>query len=283
MGKILAVRLINVVVGGGIFMAMLPLAQAEHRPLREWGIGITYVVAPIYRGAKPTRDYVIPIPFVRLRGEVLAADEDGMKGRIFKNNRLKLSISLGGSLPVSDDTDGARKGMPNLDLTFGVGPSLKYLLWKPRSNAQVIRLELPLRAVFSVGDPILAYQGWTVSPLIGWIRKFHSPGAFWRLKIGAGPLFADRNYNNYFYQVESKFSTAQRPAYNTHSGYTGSRISFKLSLNTKHIYLGVFARYDDLRNAVFIDSPLVETEDYAIFGIVASWIFSNSTAKAKHW
>lgn len=266
-----------------IFAVISPCALAEHRALWEWGAGLGYIHAPFYRGAKQTKDYFIPIPFARLRGEVFAADEDGVRGRLLNNKRLKLDISIAGSVPVPEDTKGARIGMPSLDPTGELGPSLEYQLWKHATKGHSIRLELPVRAVFSIGEPLLAHQGWAASPLIGWIQKYRNKGVLWRMKLSTGPLFADSKYNNYFYQVKPEYSTEQRPSYNATGGYTGSRVTFSISRNTSSTYFGVFARYDALQNAVFSDSPLVETNDFAIIGIAAVWIISNSEARAKHW
>ncbi len=93
---------------------------------------------------------------------------------------------------------------------------------------------------------------------------------------------AGSQYHNYFYEVTPQYATPQRAAYRTESGYSGSRITVSLARNTKNYFLGFFARYDNLNNAEFVDSPLVETENYFIFGIAFSWIFTASSEHVPH-
>ena len=46
--------------------------------------------------------------------------------------------------------------------------------------------------------------------------------------------------------------------------------------------IGAFARYDNLDGAVFADSPLVETREYFVFGLVFAWILGASDETVAH-
>lgn len=257
-------------------------ALAEHKAVWEAGFGIGQIHAPFYRGAKQSTEYVVPIPFVRFRGKIFAADEDGIRGKIFDSNRLKLDMSLAGSVPVPKDTEGARLNMPRLDPIGEIGPALKYQLWDSLDRHHSVSLELPVRAVFSVGNPVLEHQGWSISPFINWLAQYRRNTILWRYSLSAGPLWADQKFHNYFYQVAPQYQTAERPTYNANSGYSGSRITLSVSRSSRNWFFGFFARADDISNASFEDSPLVETNHYFVMGFAAVWIFAHSEQKAKH-
>ena len=260
-----------------------PTASATHLHWWEAGFGLGVIHAPFYRGSALTKDYFVPIPFIRFRGRIFSADEEGIRGTLFDSDRLTLDLSIAGNVPVPKSEDGARKAMPSLDPLAEIGPALQYRIWRNPERSRSLTFELPVRAVISVGDPLLAHQGWNIAPFVQYLYKKRSAGIMWRYALSAGPLFADNSYHNYFYQVQSQYETAERKAYNASSGYSGSRLTFTLSRNAKHSFLGFFARYDDLHGATFNDSPLVEQSDYFVYGIAAVWIFAHSEERAPHY
>jgi len=266
----------------GIFIAP---AFAEHKALWEFGLGAGSVHAPLYRGAKQSREYNVPIPFIRYRGEIFAADEEGMRGLLYDHGRWEVDVSFAGSLPVSKSDDGPRVGMPSLDPIVQFGPAANYLLSRTSSanTKNIITLEFPVRTVLSIGNPTMEHRGWAMSPSLNWVYQIRENGSSWRMSLKVGPLFADAKFHNYVYQVEQPYANAQRIKYDAHSGYGGSRLTIRLSRNSPQFYFGLFARFDNLKDAAFADSPLVETEQYGLYGIAAAWIFSKSDSNAKHW
>jgi outer membrane scaffolding protein for murein synthesis (MipA/OmpV family) len=97
----------------------------------------------------------------------------------------------------------------------------------------------------------------------------------------AGPVFTDGRYNRYFYEVQPQFATPTRPAYSPGGGYGGMNFLVALSKRYPKYWVGAFARYDTLKNAVFQDSPLVTTRSYASGGIAISWIFGESKERVE--
>ncbi len=256
---------------------------AAHLPLWELGVGIGYLNAPHYRGSKTRADLALPFPYAIYRGDILKVDRDeGITGKIFKSDRLNLDISLAGSIPVPKTDASARAGMPSLDLLFEIGPELEYNLWRSDNREHNLWLKLPYRFVFSVGDPLMEYQGWTLSPFINYKIKLRQFGAIMRYSASLGPIFAGSKFHNYFYEVDPQFAKPERQPYVADSGYSGSRITISIARNARKYFVGIFARYDNLDNAVFADSPLVETTDYFVYGIAFAWIFTSSDAKALH-
>ncbi len=255
--------------------------QAYHLPLWEAGIGAGWIHAPHYRGSKAEKDYALPLPYMIYRGDRVAADRDGVRGKLFDSENVELNMSIAGNVPVPSDTGGAREGMPGLDPILEFGPSLNIRLWH-KSDRAALLLKLPFRAAISIGDPIMDYQGLVFSPYLQLKTKLHRRKSNWRFKFSTGPIWGDSRYHNYFYEVDPAYVTEQRSEYKANSGYSGIRYTVTLSRNSKRWYFGSFARYDSLDGATFADSPLVETNDYFVCGVFMAWIFANSSDRASH-
>ncbi len=228
---------------------------------------------------------MLPFPYAIYRGDVLRIDQDeGVRGKLFERENINLDLSLAGSIPVPDTDDGARTGMDSLDPLVEAGAQLKIGLWnsKARGIDKKIEFAIPYRAVFSVGNPILEFQGWTLSPYVEYQLTQSKSDALRRYSISFGPILADSGYHNYFYEVAPRFVTPERPSYHASSGYSGSRVTASIAQNTKKYLVGAFARYDNLDGAEFSDSPLVETTDYFVFGFVFAWVFGSSETKVPH-
>ena len=255
---------------------------AYHLPLWEVGVGVGYLNATHYRGAKTTRNITLPIPFAVYRGERLKADRSGLRGKLFDSKKINITLSGSFNLSVNSDDTNTRNGMPNLDAVIEVGPSLNANLWQTQDSNHILWLKFPLRAAFSVGDPLMKYQGFNFAPFIQIFNRYPSRSTEWRLKMSLGPIFGDTRYHSYYYDVDSQYATPEREEYHASSGYNGSRVTFSFARNSKHLFLGIFARYDNLSSAVFTDSPLVETENSLIYGLAIAWVFGRSETDAKH-
>jgi outer membrane scaffolding protein for murein synthesis (MipA/OmpV family) len=267
----------------GIVCACLPtFGYAYHLPLWEAGIGFGAIHAPHYRGSKATKSYALPVPYLIYRGERLSADREGFRGKLFESERVKLDMSIAANVPVPSETGGAREGMPGLDPVLEFGPSLNIKLWRNQSKNALLWLKVPLRAALSIGDPILDYQGLVFSPYLQIAKTLHFQATRWRFKFSTGPIFATQRYHDYFYKVDTNFATENRIEYSSTAGYSGSRFTVTMSRNSKHFYLGSFARYDNLSGATFENSPLVETNDYLVFGVFFAWVFANSSIHPPH-
>jgi len=257
-------------------------ALAFHLPLWELGAGIGYIHAPLYRGSNSTKDYFIPFPYIAYRGKTFRSDEEGIYSKIFDTDRINLDISVAGNVPVPSNVEGARKGMHKLDPVGEIGPQMGITLWKPEDPSYAYGLYLPLRAVLSVGDPLVKYQGWVFSPYLQASKRFGKSTDWWRYKLSFGPIYADTRYHDYFYEVNPQDVTTTRAEYHPGGGYSGSRITLTVARYTKHYFLGAFARIDNLSGAAFVDSPLVETRHYFVYGFAFAWTFMASKTMAPH-
>jgi outer membrane protein len=263
-----------------LLAALLPQsARSEDKPLWELGIGAAFLQMPDYRGSDENRFYALPYPYAIYRGDIFKFDGRQISGKIFKTDRILLDVSAYGSVPVRSNDNAARSGMPDLDPTFELGPALKIILMGTKTDSYQLSLSLPVRAVFSTDFHSVHNEGWVFSPRINLEKKEVIPNTGVHLGVSAGPMFADRAYNAYFYTVEPHYATATRPAYSADAGYAGSTLTVGLRKDYKQLVFNAFVSADFLHGAVFEDSPLVKTKTSIMSGFTVSWIFFKSDKK----
>lgn len=260
-----------------VIAALAPcLSFADQQPLWELGAGAGVVEFSDYPGSGTTRVYPIPVPYVRYRGEFLRSDRDGVHGILFNQPRLSLNISVGASVPVSSHDDPARAGMPNLSAVLEVGPSLDLHLWWSSDRSVTVDLRLPARLGITVSTQPKTI-GWSLAPNIN-VDLLHLGGSGgWNVGLLAGPLFATRGYNQYFYSVAPEYATPDRSEYAASAGYAGSELTAAISRRYPRFWLGAFARYLNLEGASFVDSPLVQRRQDLAAGVGFAWMISKSS------
>ncbi|PKN68865.1 MAG: MipA/OmpV family protein [Deltaproteobacteria bacterium HGW-Deltaproteobacteria-12] len=251
-------------------------AGSEEKPLWELGIGTGILRMPDYRGSDESRWYLLPYPYVIYRGAILKIDEQRISGQIFKTDRVLLDFSGFGAVPVKSSDNTARAGMPDLDPTFEMGPSLKIIVTESKADGYKLSLALPLRAFFSTDFSSVRHEGWVFSPRINLEKKDLIPATGLNLGISAGPMFTDSSYNAYFYTVEPAYAAGSRPAYAAGGGYSGSTLTVGVKKTYKRLVFNAFISADFLQGAVFEDSPLVKTRTSVMSGFSVSWIFFQS-------
>lgn len=251
-------------------------ALAEQLPLWEAGIGAAGVTFPHYRGSDERRNYLLPAPYLVYRGDFLHIDRQRVRGLFFKSRQAELDVSVNGSVPVKSKDNRARIGMPDLDPTLEIGPSLNLSLLKSEDERKKLELRLPVRAVIASDFKHVHYQGLLFQPQLNWDVSDFLGSRGLNLGLATGPLFASARYHQYFYGVDSRFATTQRPAYKGHGGYAGMQVIAALSRRFSDYWIGGFVKYDDLHGAVFEDSPLTKSKNGFSAGIAIVWVFSKS-------
>lgn len=265
-----------VVTGALCFFMLLThatAASAEKLPLWEAGFGFAPVTFPDYRGSNQQSAYVLPLPYFIYRGDRFKIDRNGPRGILFENDRLQLDLSLNASVPVESDDNNARRGLPDIDPTFEIGPALKYFLTEEDAPLAG-RLELPVRAVIATDFTSLDYVGWIVLPSL-WVDAKNVAGG-WNFSVGVGPIFGDSLYHDYYYGVAPEFATPQRPTHEGDGGYSGASMLLGTSRRFEKLWFGAFLRYDNLEGVAFEDSPLFKTEHALAAGFAVAWIFGRS-------
>ena len=257
-----------------LLLALTGPAVAAERPLWEVGLGLAPSTFPDYRGSEEQQVLLLPFPYVIYRGERLKVDRRGIRGLLFDTDRLELDISVSGSLPVNSDDNPRREGMPDLDPTAEIGPALDIVLLRTAGGTR-LDLTLPVRRVIASDLTDIETAGWLFHPQLD--LDIPSINGGWHARLMAGPLFADEDYHDFYYEVAPRFATSARPAYDAEAGYSGTSVWISGSRRFGDLWLGGFLRYDYLQGATFEDSPLVETDHSLMAGLGAAWILGRSS------
>jgi outer membrane protein len=252
------------------------VAVAGKEPLWEVGAGVGGVTLPDYVGSSGRQSYGFPIPYLVYNGKLLQIDRNGLQGHLFKSPKWRLEFSGNLGAPVRSTDDGVRQGMPGLDPTFEIGPSVYYLLSETREQQFTWSLRFPLRGVFSTDFKTTEQQGWTFAPYLNFHANNVGPGEGWEFGAALGPVFGSERFHNYYYEVAPRYANANRPAYDARGGYSGMRLAMVVSKRFSKVWAGAYLRYDYIGGAVFEDSPLVEQRHALLLGGGISWIFSRS-------
>lgn len=258
-------------------LALAPAAGvAAEKPLWEVGVGAGFLMMPDYRGSDKTRPYLLPFPYAVYRGGIFRLEDKRMTARIFATDRVTLDASGYGAVPVRSDDNDARRGMEDLDPTFEFGPALRVKIAHLPEQKFRLTASLPVRAVFSTDFRSVRYEGFVVSPRLNVEKGDVIPGTGLYLGISAGPMFADRGYHKYFYDVEPYYAFAGRSAYSAGGGYSGSALTVGLGKNYKQFHFHAFVSADFLQGAAFEESPLVKTRTSWMGGFSVTWVFLKS-------
>ena len=252
--------------------APTPPGVVTQRPLWEAGIGAAALYLPDYRGSDQSRAYLLPFPYVVYRGDWLKADRDGARAYMYRDERMKLDLSLSAGVPVESKKNDARQGMPDLPFSVELGPNLEINLARTADDRVRFDVRVPLRAAVSI-ERSPRFIGTIFSPHVALDWR---SAAGWKVGFLTGPYYGDQRYHAHYYGVEPQFATAQRPAYSAPGGYGGWQALASLSRRIGSIWMGAYARADDLHGAVYADSPLVRRHNAFAAGVGVAWVFGTS-------
>ncbi|MFT6896575.1 MAG: outer membrane protein [Paraglaciecola sp.] len=274
-------------VAPGVFIRALALvlcspvyAQAEFegatgplKPLWEvGGIGAVFN-GPQYPAASSRHSNFLVVPYVVYRGETWRIG-DGSVARavaIDKKN-YELDVSLNASFNADSADDAARRGMPDLDYLFEVGPQLKINLSGDTPDTEGrFGLDLQARGVFSTDFSYIEHQGGIFHPRWSYRhRGLLGQGSV--LTLGVAPSWGSEALLDYFYQVNPQFAITGRPAYDAKGGYLGTTVSLGLAFEaTRTIRLFVGGNLSFYQGSANRASPLLQDDITYAWGIGLSW------------
>ena len=250
---------------------------APIKPLWELGVGALGIYSPDYPAADKNSLHGLVLPYVIYRGDLLRLGEDSIaKGVFIDNDYTELNVSLAASFNANSNDNNVRRGMPNLDYLFEIGPQLKIKLGKLYGGKT--ELQLPVRAVFSSDFSRVDHRGYLFNPRF-FYERYNMFNSGIDIDGSVGSSFATKKMHQYFYQVEPQFVTATRPAYEADGGYLGSKISFGLSYaitNLVRAYVGGQVGY--YGGAENEDSPLFRQKVNSSVYVGFTWsIFQSDT------
>ncbi len=269
----------SALLAGAMLASAAPAGGAEApadagKPLWELGLGAGMLLFNDYRGSATTHAYPAPVPYFIYRGHFLKSDRNGLRGLLLGERRIELNLSVNATTPVRSDS--ARSGMPDLRPTLEIGPQLEAHLWRSADERLKLDLRVPARAAFTVeAHPHMI--GMFLAPNLSLdIAQFRGAQG-WKLGLLAGPLFAQRRYDEYFYSVAPQYATAGRPAYAAPGGYAGAQMLAALTRRYPSCWVGTYVRHDTLGGASFATSPLVKRDSYWSAGFGFAWIIRQSS------
>ena len=279
----------------GIFLAGIvsliaapAFAQDDHddhddyeaaQPLWEIGIAGGTAYSPDYPASDEYGIDVLAFPYLVYRGDIFRLGEDSIaKAVLLETERLEFDIGFDASFDADSDGNDARRGMPDLDFLGEIGPQLTIELGEYQNGE--LELSLPVGAVFSMDFGDLHHRGYVFNPELSYEREGPFEAVFMSVELGAG--FATEELHDYFYQVDPRFATPSRAAFDADGGYLGSElgIGFFYGLTERvQFFTELQAAYHG--GAANDDSPLYGDDVTFEVGAGLVWSLYQSDARAS--
>lgn len=249
------------------------------RPTWEFGVGGGYFSGFDYPASRDRNERFIALPFFIYRTPQFRFGDGGVRAVAIERPRIKLDLSIGGSLNASSDGNSAREGMPNLDFLFEIGPQLEVRLFDramPSGGRLQARFTSEVRAVLSTDFRGVSGQGVVAEAGVGLVYRNVS-GSGIDLISALDSTYANERLQDYFYEVDEEYVTEERPAYDAHGGYLESSVFVGAGiqpLKNVRVFAGAFTGlYDGASNR---DSPLFETTSSTGFAVGVVWTIKTS-------
>ncbi|AGH95380.1 MipA/OmpV family protein [Pseudobdellovibrio exovorus] len=259
------------------FMLILNPTYANTRPekaLLEAGIVAAAGSTSDYPASDQIRPRFLPAPYIVYRGQVLKSDDQqGTRLHMLDHQHFSADMSFGGSFPAEGNH--ARQGMPDLDWTFEIGPRLLYYFAK--DERKTVRLGLPLRAAFTTDFNTTRHIGYTLAPTFQ-VDWYDLPIPDLSLYFISTATFLTRGQAGYFYDVDARYATPERPTYHAREGYLGYDLSlaFKFSSATSRFLLVGGTRYADYGGSVNVSGPLHrKSNEWIYFAAIGFMLFES--------
>ena len=252
-------------------------ADEATEPLWEAGIAGGAIYSPDYPASDEYSVNGLALPYFVYRGDVFRLGDDSIaRGVLLETERLEFDVSFDASFDADSDDNDVRRGMPDLDFLGEIGPQLTVDLGEYQTGRW--QLALPLRAVFSTDFSRLDHRGYVFNPELSYEREGPFEGL--RMSVELGASLATEKLHDYFYQVDSRFVTPSRAAFDAEGGYMGSELTVGFSYGMTErlqFFTGVQAAYHG--GAANEDSPLYG--DDLTFSVGAGFVWSLYESDAR--
>ena len=239
--------------------------------------------APVYPGADESDLTLLPIPIPVYRGSFLNFGENldqVARGEIAETQRMRFGIDLDFTFGEHSSDIAVRRGMPDLDFMFELGPELEIKLNDRTPEQGEFFLALQLRAAVSFDGLNPSSRGIILNPEFEY-RRSQAFGGDNLLSLRWKPTWASEDFMDYYYEVEPAFATVNRPAYDATSGYLGSRFTVALTRQIhEKLVLGVSASYYLNNGAKNETSPLHRSNSGASIQAALVWTLAESERRA---
>jgi len=251
----------------------------KQRPRWEVGLGGGMIRGFDYPASMDHNRRTIILPFFVIRTPSVRFGGGGIRAVAIENPRVKLDLSIGGSLNANSSGEGVREGMPNLDFLFEIGPQLEVRLRDDvidGGSRLQSRFTSEIRAVIATDFSGVDQQGFVAEAGYD-INLRNVKGTGIDVGVAIDVTFADEKLQDYFYEVTPEYATAARPAYNGRGGFLETKVSLGMGFRPRNnlaIFLGAYTGlYDGAANE---DSPLFETKSQTGFALGVVWTIKKS-------
>lgn len=294
-----AARVVGLALGAAVFgLAATPAFAQEDslpgqaaepaQPLWELRLGGSALYAPDYPGSDDSHWHGVGAPLFIYRGERIriGADEPNAVARAIavENRRFELSISADANYGADSSENDARQGMPDLETQLEIGPQLTINLidsgWTDDGRRR-LRILLPVRDVGATDFKSWDNLGYIFQPTLTYRRQTLDQKMSFSTSIAA--VFASEGVQDYYYQVDPLYATADRPAYDAQGGYLGTHLQISGRREIRpglNVYLTY--RLRSLAGAENEDSPLHREDLTQAFSISAVWTALRSDRPARN-
>ncbi|MFK7891897.1 MAG: MipA/OmpV family protein [Granulosicoccus sp.] len=249
------------------------------RPQWELGIAGGAFHGFDYPASNDRNQRSILLPFVVYRTPLFRFGGGGVRAVAIENPRVKLDLSIGGSLNASSEGNSVREGMPDLDFLFELGPQLEVRLFDKKLDSGELllgRFTSELRAVFSTDFRGVDQQGYVAEFGLG-LRLRNIRKSRVDLLSGLDITFASERLQDYFYEVGPEDATTTRAVYDAKGGYLETSLFLGLAyrpMPSLSIFAGVIPGY--YNGASNERSPLFETTHHVRYALGVAWTIKRS-------
>ena len=264
--------------GGAVAAAAVDGPSFTRRPRWELGVGGGAFAGHDYPASDDPNRRTLALPFFIYRSPVFRVGGGGVRAVAIERPRVRLDLSIGGSLNARSEGNGTREGMPDLDFLLELGPQVEVsLIDRARGEGRLqVEFAAELRAVAATDFSGVGAEGFVAEVGVDTaLRRVGGSGV--DLLAGLSSTFADERLQDYFYEVEPRFETPARPAHDARAGYLGTELFLGAAIRPLpdvRVFLGVQSGlYGGAANE---DSPLFETTGNTGFALGVVWTIAKS-------
>lgn len=265
-----------------------------NQPRWEAGVGVVSGLFPHYLGSNHYYRFTLPVPVFFYRTDRAEVGQNS-KLLFFESDSFIVDLGLGGRVPVEsadvddDKPEGAdnagaeiyeaknytRRGMPNLLFSFFWGVHLKWYL------TDNLVLDLPYLNGVTVGGGF-GHVGNIYTPEISY--DFFGRDSDNRLALSASWLYADANYNNFYYGVTSDDVLEDRAEYEADAGLVALtyQVAGNVDVTDQFSLFGVYS-FNTIADSSVEESPLVVSPYSRSYGVGFTYSFLQSSEMVRTW
>jgi len=236
------------------------------------GLGVGYGIVPHYPASDQSSSKSLALPVIVYRGDILKSDqEEGTRAELYTSRELDINLSFGARFSNDSKDNRARVGMSDLNYILEVGPSINYKILREKKK-RLFTLQVPLRFTTETNFKMYNYLGVVFEPEIK-LQFFNAGVPNLNLTSSLSLEFFSDRIAKYFYEVESRYATIERPSYDSRAGFSTVTLGQSVSYDYRDYKIVAGVNYNDYSFSENRNSPLYKTKNnYSVFSALI-WFF----------